>query len=140
MEEHNGLLFSVWYFAYELASRTLKFCAAGHHPSFMVTAQNPDPAPLWLKSPVIGMLPFGKWASGSAVMPAGARLFVFSDGAFEIVTADGHAWGMEDLRILLQEPAIKGIPEPQRLYQAVREASKPGPLDDDFSVLMVTFV
>ncbi len=139
MEEHNGLLFSVWYFAYELASRTLKFCAAGHHPSFLVTPDNPEPAPLWLKSPVIGMLPFGKWASGSAVMPVGAKLFVFSDGAFEIVTADGHAWSMEDLRVLLKAPAVAGVPEPQRLYQAVRAASKPGPLDDDFSVLMVTF-
>jgi hypothetical protein len=64
---------------------------------------------------------------------------VFSDGAFEIVTADGHAWSMEDLRVLLKAPAVAGVPEPQRLYQAVRAASKPGPLDDDFSVLMVTF-
>jgi serine phosphatase RsbU (regulator of sigma subunit) len=92
-----------------------------------------------LKSPVIGMLPFGRWASGSAAIPAGAKLFVFSDGAFEIVTADGHAWAMEDLRGLLKEPELAGVPEPQRLYQAVRAAAKPGPLDDDFSVLMVVF-
>ncbi len=139
MEEHNGLMLSLWCFAYDLRTRQLKFCAAGHHPSFLVTPENPDPVPLWQRSPVIGMLPFGKWVSGTAEMPPGSKLFVFSDGAFEIVTADGHQWSMEDLRQILLQPSQAGVEEPLRLYNAVRAAARPGPLDDDFSVMMVTF-
>ena len=30
--------------------------------------------------------------------------------------------------------------ELQRLYQAVRQAARPGPFDDDFSLMVVTFV
>jgi hypothetical protein len=30
--------------------------------------------------------------------------------------------------------------EPERLYRAVQEVARPGALDDDFSMLVVTFV
>ncbi len=139
MEEHNGLMLTIWYFVYHLPSRQLRFCSAGHHPSYLVTPQAPEPAPLWLRSPAIGMLPFGRYAEGVATIPPGAKLFVFSDGAFEIVSSAGEQWGMEDLRRIICAPAIAGMPEPQRLFRAVRAAARPGPLDDDFSVLLVTF-
>lgn len=140
MEEHNGLMFSIWCFTYHVPTRELRFCAAGHHPSLLITPGAPEPAPLWQRSPVIGMLPFGKWATGTAEIPSGARLFVFSDGAFEIVDKEGRQWTMEDLRQIMQQPAIEGVTEPYRLYQAVQAAARPGPLDDDFSVMQITFV
>jgi len=139
MEEHNGLMLSLWIFTYHLPTRQLRFCAAGHHPSYLMTPEAPEPAPLWQRSPVIGMLPFGKWVSGTADMPPGAKLFVFSDGAFEIVDGHGRQWSMEDLRQVMMQPAIAGVSEPQRFYKAVRAASRPGPLDDDFSVMQITF-
>lgn len=139
MEEHNGLMLTLWYFVYHLPTRQLRFCSAGHHASFLRTPAAPDPAPLWQRSPAIGMLPFGKWTNGSAVLPPASTLFIFSDGCFEIVTGQGQQWRMEDLRRLILQPPIPGLDEPQRLYEAVRAAARPGPLDDDFSVLRITF-
>ena len=72
-------------------------------------------------------------------MPPGARLYIFSDGAFEIVSAEGAQWGREELREIIRQPGVAGLAEPQRLYQAVRKAARPGPLDDDFSVLVLDF-
>jgi phosphoserine phosphatase RsbU/P len=134
MEEHNGLMLTIWVFAYDPVTRSLRFCAAGHHPSFLVTPEAPDPAPLWLKGPAIGMLPFGKWANGEAEMPPGAVLTIFSDGVFEILDREGRQWGLEDFRAL-----VATLPDPAALYQAVRAAARPGPLDDDFSVLQLRF-
>ncbi len=139
MEEHNGLLFTLWYFAYEPATRQIRFCAAGHHPSFLVSPSAPDPVPLWLRGPTIGMLPRGNWGVGRAEVPAGSRLYVFSDGAFEIIEASGRQWVIEDLRQIMKGVEVAGVSEAQRLYQAVRAATGPGPLDDDFSVLVVRF-
>jgi hypothetical protein len=139
MEEHNGLMLTLWYFAYHLPTRRMLFCSAGHHPSLLFSPDTPEPAPLWLRSPAIGMLPFGKWTAGAVEIPPGARLLLFSDGAFEIVARDGRQWGMQDLRQKLVQLGIRGFAEPQRVYQAVREAARPGPLDDDFTMLMVTF-
>ena len=139
MEEHNGLMLTLWVFSYHLPSRELRFCSAGHHASFLLTPAAPDPAPLWQRSPAIGMLASGTWTNGCAILPPGSIIFIFSDGAFEIVTGDGLQWRMEDFRQLVRQPAIPGLEEPQRLYNAVRGAARPGPLDDDFSVLRITF-
>jgi len=139
MEEHNGLMLTIWYFAYHLPTRNLRFCAAGHHPAYLITPEAPDPEPIWHRGPAIGMLPFGKWTTGIAEIPPGAKLFIFSDGAFEIVSSGGQQWGLEDFRTIIRQPAIAGLAEPQRLYQSVRQAARPGPLDDDFSVLVLAF-
>ncbi len=139
MEEHNGLMLTVWYFAYHLPSRQLRFCAAGHHPSYLVTPEAQTPTPLWLRGPAIGMLPFGTWTNGTAEMPPGARMFVFSDGAFEIVTAAGQQWGLEDFREIVSRPPAHEVAESQRIYREVKAAARPGPLDDDFSVLVLEF-
>lgn len=139
MEEHNGLMLTLWYFCYHRPSRMLRYCAAGHHPSFLITPGEPEPAPLWLRSPAIGMLPQAKWAVGETEMVAGAKVYVFSDGAFEIIDLKGEQWGLEHLREVVKQPAKPSLPEPQRIYHAVREASRPGPLDDDFSMLILTF-
>jgi serine phosphatase RsbU (regulator of sigma subunit) len=139
MEEHNGLLFTLFYFAYEPPTRQIRFCAAGHHPSFLVSPGAAEPVPLWLRGPTIGMLPHGNWGVGRAEVPPGSRLYVFSDGAFEIVEQNGRQWVIEDLRLIMKGVPKPGISEPQRLYEAVRAATGPGSLDDDFSVLAVRF-
>ncbi len=139
MEEHNGLMFTLWYFTYHLPSRQLRYCAAGHHPAFLTTPADPEPAALWLRSPAIGMLPFGKWQMGGAELPPGAQLFIFSDGTFEIFAPDGRQWQLEDLRQLMRQCAMPGVRLTQAIYTAVRAAARPGPLDDDFSAVLVTF-
>ncbi len=139
MEDHNGLMLTLWYFTYHLPTRLLRFCACGHHPSYLIAPGATEPVPLWLRSPAIGMLPTANWAVGRAELPPGSRIYVFSDGAFELVAANGQRWVIEDLRQIMREPEQPGLSEAQRLYQAVRAAARPGPLDDDFSVLVVRF-
>jgi len=139
MEEYHGMMLTLWYFVYDTASRMLRYCAAGHHASFLVSPPAAEPAPLWVKNPSIGMMPRRQWQAGSAPVTPGSRLYVFSDGAFEIVTLNGVAWSLEELRQLLRDGAAAGGAEARRLYQAVRAAARPGPLDDDFSVLVLHF-
>jgi hypothetical protein len=46
---------------------------------------------------------------------------------------------LEDFLPLLKEPSVEGRSEPQRLYQTIRAQARPGPLDDDFSYLVVKY-
>ena len=81
----------------------------------------------------------GRWNTGAAEIPPNTKLYVFSDGAFEIVAADGREWSIDDLRDIIAAPEEPGVPEPRRIWAKVRKFARPGPLDDDFSVLTVTF-
>jgi serine phosphatase RsbU (regulator of sigma subunit) len=139
MEEHNDLMLTLWYFVYDLPARMLRFCAAGHHASYLVSPGDEKPAALTVRGSAVGMLPAGRWIAGTIVTPPGGQLYVFSDGAFEIIGMDGREWGIEDLRAIIARPAEASLPEARRVWQAIRTAARPGPLDDDVSILVVTF-
>ncbi len=72
-------------------------------------------------------------------MPRTSRLYLFSDGAFEIEQPDGSTWQIDHLRRIIAAGPQAGAPEPRRVYQAVRAAARPGPLADDFSVVVLEF-
>ena len=132
-------MFTLWYFVYDTAERILRYSAAGHHPSFLLASEESEPVPLWLRAPSIGMLPPRAWPAGEARISPGSRLYVFSDGAFEIFDAEGEQWQIENLRQIIKSGAASDVGEAQRLYQSVRAAARPGPLDDDFSMLVLHF-
>jgi serine phosphatase RsbU (regulator of sigma subunit) len=66
-------------------------------------------------------------------------LYVFSDGAYEIVTRDERRWELTDFLPLLTQPAEPGVTDPDRVYRAVKQAAAAGPLEDDFSLMALTF-
>ena len=75
-------------------------------------------------------------ADRTPVVP-GSSLFLFSDGVFEITDQDGRDWGLSEVMSLL--PIMAAPNGPRRLYDAVRKAARPGPLDEDFSALALKF-
>lgn len=140
MEEHGGMIFTMWYFTYDTTTRHLRYCAAGHHAAFLALPGQPQAKPLWQRAPSIGMLPARAWPSGEFSVPHDSRLYIFSDGAFEIIEHNGATWQIDNLCRVINAGPSHGIGEAQRLYQAVRSAAKAGPLDDDFSTLVVHFL
>jgi len=139
-DEHNGLYFTMWYGVYHTETRTLSYGTAGHGPAILVPADKSATTPLGMSAVMIGMLPDQTYDVAHEVMPAGSTLFVFSDGAYEIVTKDGTRTDIEEFLPLLTAPSTPGVTDPERVYQAIRDVSKPGPLDDDFSLMALTFV
>jgi serine phosphatase RsbU (regulator of sigma subunit) len=138
MEDNNGLMLTLWCWSYDAPTRVLRFCCAGHHQALLTVPGQTAPIPLGARNPAIGMLPARQWRAEHGVVPPGSRLYVFSDGAFDLVGADGRQWTQDDIgRIVAQGPA-EGLPEPERIYRAVRAAA-PGPLQDDFSAVVTVF-
>lgn len=139
MEEHNDLMLTLWYFAYDLPSRTLRYCSAGHHASLLSQPGGAAAEALWMRGPAIGMLPAGRWTEGAVDVAPDSRLYLFSDGAFEIVDATGAEWSLETLRDIIARPSAPGLSEPERVWRAVRAAARTGPMEDDVSVVVLTF-
>src|SRR6185503_18004267 len=95
--------------------------------------------PLGTSNLMIGAMPEVTYEVHRTTIPAGSAVYVFSDGAFEIETKDGQRWTMADFLPLLLQPSRAGTPEAERVYQLVRDAAPPGPLDDDFSLMVISF-
>lgn len=137
--EHNGLYFTMWYGVYRADTRVLTYGTAGHGPAIMVPADKSRTEELGLSAVMIGMLPDQEYDVKQQVMAPGSTVFVFSDGAYEIVTKNEERWDLENFLPLLLQPAVPGQTEPERVYQAIKAVAKPGPLDDDFSLVALTF-
>ena len=138
MDRHGGLCFSVWYGVFDPAGRTLHHAAAGQHPAFLV-APGETPRPLVTRNMLLGSVPEINFRSAVDAVPAGSRLYLFSDGAFEATGADGRQRGLAELQPLLAARGEPGLAEPERLLRAVRAAAAPMPFDDDVSLLVVEF-
>ena len=139
MDAHDGLVFSIWYGVFDQRDRVLRYASGGHHPAFLEAPGAPSLAALRTRNLVIGALPEANFVAAETVVPAGARLFLFSDGVFELHARDGRAWGLADLLPwLAQVPPADEAPACW-LERAVLSQARPGPLDDDFSLLVVTF-
>lgn len=139
MDSHGGMYVSLWYGVYDQAQRRLRYCSAGHHPAFLVPPAGDQSMPLHTRNLVVGAAPGFRFREADATVPAGSRLHVFSDGVFEITSRAGRQWGLEDLRPLLLAPAASGGQDSRRLLDAVRAESATPDLEDDFSMVIVTF-
>lgn len=139
MEEQAGLYFTIWYGVYDSQERRLDYAAAGHHPTFLVPPDRSRVIPAGNRNIVIGAVPDIAYRQESLEILPGSTMYLFSDGVFEIVDKDGRQWTIADLERLILEPAANGIGDAQRLFGAIRQASRPGPLDDDFTLIVAHF-
>lgn len=136
MEKHGEMFFTAWCGIYDPASRRLRFAAGGHPPAIMVLPDGTASA-LAAKGPVIGAMPGMKFAAGEADIPAEARVFVFSDGAYEIEMDGGKMMTHDDLRQLLARAPREGAPE--WVMEQLRGMNKNPVFDDDVSLVELCF-
>ncbi len=139
MDRHAEMYFTMWYGVYDTISRRLDFASAGHHPAYLLPADRSSLVPLRTRNGLVGAFPGKTYRCESIIVPPGGTIYLFSDGVFEIVTNDGAQWGLSDFLPLLLQPPTPGLTESERLYRAVRGVARPGGLDDDFSLVVMTF-
>ncbi|MBL8542157.1 MAG: serine/threonine-protein phosphatase [Betaproteobacteria bacterium] len=142
MEQHNDLYFSIWYGVYRHSDRCLKYAAAGHHPTVLVSgapAQRGRIETLAARGPSLGIAPGAVYRGEERVLPAQCRLFLFSDGTFEIGAPDGSMLEFDRFLDVLAAPVADGESELDRLLEFVRNVHGPGPLEDDFSIIRLAF-
>jgi len=140
MKTHGGLYLTLWYGVYDLEARTLHYASAGHHPSYLVEEPREAAIPLKTRNIVIGATSDFEFESAWVAVPPGSRLYVFSDGVFEIETKDGKQWGLDDVLPLIVKPPVAGLSEPERLLRGVRGHARSPDFEDDFTVLVATFL
>ena len=130
------MFFTIWYGVLDQRSGNLDFASAGHHPAYVL--RGGALVPLHTPNLVIGAMPEVPFTAGEARLAAGEKLYLFSDGVFEIVTRDGLDWGLPEFLELLGRPHDANVSEPEHLFKVVRGLARDGPLDDDFSIVVAT--
>jgi hypothetical protein len=139
MEEFAGMYFTVWYGVYEVESRTLTFSSGGHPPALLLPGDGGDPVQLRTRGPGVGMLEDPAYRSDEARIEPGSRLYLYSDGAYEIRTDESRYWSLDDLLSSMASDPEPGVGELDRIEGIARRVGVSEGFEDDFSLLIVDF-
>lgn len=103
MERTNGLFFTIWYAVFDRRTKTLRYAAGGHHFALLIDRER-QLHELQNCNMFIGGMMDITYQGAEVVVPEGARLYVFSDGVFEVAGPDGEMWGSSNLAAYLVAP------------------------------------
>ena len=140
MQEYGDMYFTAWYGVYLKRKRQLRYCSGGHHPGYLVGPNRDKALPLETRNLMLGARLDHTYLGAETKVLAGSRLYLFSDGVFEVETAGGVQYGLDDFLPLLLAPKSEARSEPQRLLGEVRRLTRRGSFEDDLTLLVVTFV
>lgn len=142
MEKHNDMYFTIWYGVYHKPSRTLTWSGGGHPPAMISsgTAANGVREIRTLESlgPMVGAVPVMEYGQSSVVLPPGSKMWIYSDGVFEIHKAEGGMWRFVDFKKYMSESS-ESDGDMDRLYTFVKTLRGKEILEDDFSILEAKF-
>jgi sigma-B regulation protein RsbU (phosphoserine phosphatase) len=140
MEEHNGMYFTLFYGVIDHELGRLRFSSAGHPPAIVLGPDGRVRHRLALKNPPIGTVAARSFGDAECAFERGDRLYVISDGVYEILDREGRDRSLDDFeRVLLAPDAAHGSGEPRRLYDAACETAGADLLGDDFTMLTVEY-
>ncbi len=140
MERQNNMFFSLWYGVFDRRNRELRFATAGHPPAVLFP---PLPAgvlaPIRLSAPgmVVGCFPDQPYAAPSVEIPPGSRLYLFSDGAYEILQPDGGIWGLDAFVQELQSVQSEPSARIECILEDTRGLRQNSEFEDDICILEI---
>ncbi|MDA0802997.1 MAG: SpoIIE family protein phosphatase [Planctomycetota bacterium] len=151
MSMHNGMFFTLWYGVIDITTHELRYGCGGHPP---VLLRLPDGAFRLLGGEeevsglVMGAIKGLAYQSGSASVPAGSHLMVYSDGIHELqpfVPAGAvPPLGVRPIeeflevgRAALDAAARQGVAAVEPVLAEARAYSGRADFDDDVSVLHI---
>ncbi|MDB9525275.1 SpoIIE family protein phosphatase [Oscillatoria sp. CS-180] len=137
MNDQNEKYFTIWYGVYNRANRQLMYASAGHPPAVLLSKQGEKRSLQCLKTAglPIGMLPDIQYRWKRFHIPPDSRLYLFSDGVYEIKQKDNTMMSLDDfLKILSVHAPERTIDD---ILSKVEARTQSQTFSDDLSLLEV---
>jgi serine phosphatase RsbU (regulator of sigma subunit) len=139
MEGPADLFFTLWYGVYHPQTRRLDYGSAGHPPAILLEADGAHVTRLADRRPPIGCMPGTAYRSATLTAPPGSRLYLVSDGAFEIVGEDGVMLTFEGFVDMLRDVASAHPLDLDLLLDRLTWLRGGETLEDDCSIVRLAF-
>jgi phosphoserine phosphatase RsbU/P len=140
MECHRDMYFTMWYGVYKPSSRLLTYASGGHPPALLIqdrTGNGSEIRELRTPNLILGGMDGIDFKYDEVEIKPAARLYVFSDGVYEIMNENGPCWEFDDLKAYLEDSGDRGKATMDDLWAHVRQIAGSETLEDDFSVLEI---
>ena len=141
MESQQDMYFTIWYGVYNRSSRNLVYASSGHPPALLSdNASGKDGlVELRTRNTLLGYMPDVAYHQAELTIGPASRLFVYSDGVYEISLEKGQRWAFWDYTAFMRTAIASGASCMDLLFDHVRDLNAKETLEDDFSILELTF-
>lgn len=138
MSEHGDKFFTIWYGVYDTKTRELQHAAAGHHDAVLLT-DGVTALSVGHRGLMIGLVNSRPVRSARVTLPPASRLYLFSDGAFELKPENGELLGWTGLAELLRSTWPQRGDRVARVTQQLRTRQQSAEFADDYSLVEFEF-
>jgi sigma-B regulation protein RsbU (phosphoserine phosphatase) len=134
MEQQDGKYFTIWYGVLNTSTRELRYASGGHPPAIVVSTRG-EFRRLDLPGVMIGAFPFVQYQDASIIIESGSKLFVYSDGCYEVFHPTNGMMTLDQFGgILATSGANKGL---DQIVNEVQEWQERSEFEDDFSLIQL---
>jgi PAS domain S-box-containing protein len=141
-EKHNDMFFTIWYGVYHIRSHTLQYASGGHPPALLFsgnTSAHPQMDQLRTPNFIIGGQRDVAYQGKIQEIQQPSRLYVFSDGVYEITKVDGSIWGLDEFLEFSVQSFKSDQSNLDGLLTYVQTLAQKQQFDDDFTILEIAF-
>ena len=140
-ELHNDMFFTIWYGVLCLSTRQMAYSGGGHPPAMLFNGLRNASSLQMLESQgtLIGIKPNESFETRVLDLSPGAKIFLFSDGAFEIEQQNREMWGLDNLIDYICTTQ-SDRPLLDSLLDHIQKLQGNDQLDDDFSILEIDWL
>jgi sigma-B regulation protein RsbU (phosphoserine phosphatase) len=142
MGRHDGMYFTLWYGVYEKSSRQLSFASGGHPPAILLagnTVEGSRPVELATYGMLIGAFPIMTFEQQTQCLPEFSRLYIFSDGIYEVSRQDGTMLTFKEFVDILSSTPPTAPSPIDATIDRIRAERGSEAFEDDVSIMEVTF-
>jgi sigma-B regulation protein RsbU (phosphoserine phosphatase) len=137
MEQNGGRFFSIWFGIYDVRDRSLSYANAGHPPGLLF--DRGSISKLGATGTMVGITPDAQFQARRVAIPRGSRLYLYSDGAYEVPLPGGDMLMDNGLQNIFSRVADADGPQTGEVLRLIREAQGCREFKDDVSLLEVDF-
>ena len=140
ISKQNEMFLTLWYGVYHRGGHQLTFAGGGHNPAILIppgATQTAEIMKFLRPQPIIGMVPDFEYRDQTMSVSEGSRLFVFSDGVYELQKAIGGMFSLNELCELLGRYGPQDQLDMHGLVTDLRAVQGRKAFDDDFSMIIL---
>jgi phosphoserine phosphatase RsbU/P len=132
-ERQNNMFFTIWYGVLAIEKREVAFACGGHPPAILLPPESSVPQSLSAPGAIVGGFPEVAYATRRAALPPGSRIYLFSDGIYELARPDGSTVQLDEFASEAAKPA-SGVKLDDLLAWAARIRGDTK-FEDDISII-----
>ena len=141
-EENNDMFFTIWYGVYNKSTRELTYASGGHPPALLLGGKiTEDSKSTLLRTPnyVIGGLSEVTYEKKECLVGENDRLYIFSDGVYEVEKSDGSMWRFEEFTEFMNGVKAEDQSILDHLHRNACNLKQSDSFEDDFTIVEVSF-